>query len=126
MATNRIFKDGEHLAVAAATCTALNSPIQSGDPILWGAGNLPAVATSDEDSDGNVSVQFGPSGAGPVYEFPVVGENATVNLGIADGDAVFYDAGELNADDTNGTLIGYAFNNAVASGATTTIRVKLI
>ena len=125
MATNRIFKDGEYLAVTAAACTAANDPIESGDPILWGAGNLPAVATSDEDSDGNVSVQFGPSGAGPVYEFPVKGANGAGNTAIAVGAAVYYDAGEINADATNGELFGYALA-AVASGATITLRVKLI
>lgn len=123
MATNRVFKDGEYLAVPASALTGVNDPIESGDPLLFGAANVPCVATSDEDADGNVSVQFG-----GVYDLAVKGADGAGNAAVAVGDAVYYDAGatpdELNADDTNGALFGYALE-AVSSGATTTIRVKL-
>ena len=119
MATNRVFKDGEYLQVAAADCTGPNDPIESGDAVIWGAAEVPAVATSDQDDAGLVSVQFG-----GVYDIPVVGANGAGNTAIAAGDPVYFDGGAINADVTNGSLYGYAME-AVASGATTTIRVKL-
>lgn len=121
MATNRVYKDGEFLPIAASALTSDIDPIVSGTPVLLGP--VPGVALTDEDDDGDVTVQFG-----GVYDFPVKGANNAGNTAIAIGGSVFYDAGatpdELNADNTNGTLFGYALE-AVASGATTTIRVKL-
>ena len=119
MATNRVFKDGEYLQVTAADCVGPNDPVESGDPVVWGELAVPAVATSDEDSAGLVSVQFG-----GVYDLAVKGADGAGNAAIAAGDAVYWDATELNADVTNGSLYGYAME-VVASGATTTIRVKL-
>ena len=121
MATNRVYKDGEFLPIAAANLTSDIDPIVSGTPVLLGP--IPGVALTDEDDDGDVTVQFG-----GVYDFPVKGADGAGNAAVAVGDAVYYDAGatpdELNADDTNGALFGYALE-AVASGATTTVRVKL-
>lgn len=119
MASNRVFKDGEYLQVAAADCVGPNDPIESGDPLVWGSAEVPAVATSDEDSAGLVSVQFG-----GVYSLAVHGADGAGNAAVDAGEAVFWDATELNADLTNGSLYGYAME-AVASGATTTVRVKL-
>lgn len=117
MATNRVFKDGEFLGIDADNLTGPNDPIESGDPVLFGV--VPGVALTAPDADDIVSVQFG-----GVYEFPVVGADGAGNAAIAIADPLYHDSGVINADETNGTLFGYALA-AVASGATTTIRVKL-
>lgn len=113
MATNRKFAAGDALSVVA---TAPATP-SSGDPIL--VGQLPGVALTDERADGTVSAQFN-----GVFELPVKGADGAGNAAIAAGDIVYYDGGEINADDTNGVRFGYALE-AVLSGATTTIDVKV-
>lgn len=119
MATNRIFEKGTQLVVAPTD--APNDPAESGDPVLLG--DLPGVALTDADddiaSDGEATVQFD-----GVFDLEVVGEDNAGNAAITAGDIVFYDGGEINVDDTDGTRFGYALED-VASGATTTIRVKV-
>lgn len=116
MATNRKFAEGDALSV---TATAPATPA-SGDPIL--VGQLPGVALTDERADGTVSAQFN-----GVFELSVKGEGAAGNAAVAAGDILYYEAGQtppLNKDATNGVRFGYALE-AVASGATATILVKV-
>lgn len=49
MATNVIFYPGEHLSLPVIADTV------SGDPVVLGS-NLPGIALTDRDSDGNASV----------------------------------------------------------------------
>lgn len=122
MATNRIFAPTNRLTVAASDCTGSNDPIESGDAVIFGAGNIPAVAIVDEDSDGDVTLEFGQHFV--VYDIPVVGVDGAGNAAVAVGDLVFFDVDAINADDTNGSAYGTALE-AVSSGATTTVRVAV-
>lgn len=112
MAKNIVHEHGDQLDVVV---TAPASP-KSGDPVL--VGKLPGVALTDEQPDGTTTVKFNGTAL-----LAVKGETTT-NAAIANGDVVYYDGGVINADATNGTRFGYALE-AVASGATTKILVKL-
>lgn len=112
MATNQVYNHGDQFDVV---CTAPTTPA-SGDPVL--VGQLPGVALTDEGADGRTTVKFN-----GVYDFPVKGETTT-NAAVAAGDILYYDGGVINKDNTNGVRFGYALE-AVSSGATTTIRVKI-
>lgn len=112
MATNIVHEHGDALYL---TCTAPTTPA-SGDPVL--IGSLPGVAETDEQSDGKTSVKLNGTA-----KLPVKGETTT-NAAVSAGDIVYYDAGVINKDSTNGVRFGYALG-AVASGATTTILVKI-
>ena len=121
MATNRTFAPTNNLTVPDSTLTGPNTPFESGDPVLFGVGNAPAVCLGDE-VDSEVTVQFG--AATVVYRLATEGQDATVGAAIAAGDIVYYDAGVINADATNGTAYGTALE-AVGSGATATIAVAV-
>ncbi|MFI7691779.1 capsid cement protein [Nonomuraea sp. NPDC049655] len=116
MATNQVYNHGDQFDVV---CSEPATP-SSGDPVL--VGQLPGVALTDENADGTTTVKFN-----GVYDFPVKGETTT-NAAIAVGDILYYDAAatphKLNKDNTNGVRFGYALE-AVSSGATNTIRVKI-
>lgn len=119
MATNMVQKDGRYLN-AAATQPATPS---SGDPVL--IGNIPGVAVTDEGADGNATGETTIDTQG-VYNLSVKGHNGTANTAISVGDIIYYDTGAngpLNVN-SSGTRFGYALE-AVASGATTTIKVKI-
>ena len=114
MAKNEVFENGTHFAVAAT------DPITpaSGDPVVLG--QLPGVALTAKDAAGNTTIA-----TEGVFNLPVKGTNGT-NAAIAAGDIVYYVAAnspKLSATNT-GVRFGYALD-PVASGATTTIRVKL-
>lgn len=98
--------------------------VVSGDLVV--VGGIVGVALTDENDGGNVdnsaTVLVAPA---PVAEFPVVGADGAGNAAIAVGDPVYQDGAQINADVTNGTLIGHALA-AVSSGATTTIAVRLV
>lgn len=116
MATNEIFDDGKVLSVV---CSLPVTPT-SGAPVL--VGQLPGVALTDERTDGTTSVQFE-----GVFDLAVEGANGAGNVAVAVGDIVYYDTAatvKINKDVTNGVRFGYALE-ALASGATGTIRVKL-
>lgn len=115
MAKNVIYNKGDRLAVA---CTQPATPA-SGDPVLYGV--QPGVALTSEGADGITSVQF----CG-VASFSVKGYNGSANTAIAEGDIVYYKAGAtppLDVD-SSGVRFGVAMG-AVASGATTTIPVRI-
>lgn len=122
MATNRVFEHGTQFEanVSAVTGTGDGGLVLSGDPVV--IGQLPGVALTSEDVDGNATIQ-----TDGVFDLPVKGETTT-NANIAVGAIVYYDSAatphKLNADSSNGVRFGYALE-AVSSGATTTIRVKV-
>ena len=122
MATNRVFEHGTQFEadVSGVTGTGDGGLVVSGDPVV--IGQLPGVALTDEDDDGNATVQ-----TDGVFDLSVKGET-TVDAAIAVGAIVYYDSAatphKLNADSANGVRFGYALE-AVTSGATTTIRVKV-
>jgi predicted RecA/RadA family phage recombinase len=122
MATNRVFERGRQFEadVSGVTGTGDSGLVLSGDPIV--IGQLPGVALTSEDADGMATIQ-----TDGVFDLPVKGETTT-NAAIAVGAIVYYDAAatphKLNADNTNGVRFGYALE-AVSSGATATIRVKV-
>lgn len=111
MATNQEFADGRKLSVAV---TAPATPA-SGDPVLFG--QRPGVALTDEDANGDTSVDFG-----GVYNLTVDGQDDLGAAAIAAGDILYYDGGQINADAVNGVRFGYAMD-PVGSGQTLTIRV---
>jgi predicted RecA/RadA family phage recombinase len=122
VATNRIFERGRQLSVAPTL--GPNATVASGDPVA--VGQLPGVALTDADdtiaNGGEASVQFD-----GVFELEVVGtsDDGTTGAAISAGDLVYLDTdGSLNVDATNGVRFGYALED-VASGATSTIRVKV-
>lgn len=115
MAKNRRYAKGNQLAVA---CTHPATPT-SGDPVLYG--QLPGVALTNEHSDGTTSVQFD-----GVFDLSVKGVNGSGNSAVAEGDVLYYvsaDTPVLSKKDT-GVRFGIAMG-AVASGATTTIPVRI-
>lgn len=122
MATNRIIERGRQFEadVSGVTGTGTDGLVLSGDPVV--IGQLPAVALTSEDDDGLATIQ-----TDGVWDLSVKGETTT-NAAIAVGAIVYYDSAatphKLNADATNGVRFGYALE-AVSSGATSTIRVKV-
>lgn len=115
MAKNIIFDKGDQLAV---TVTHPATPA-SGDPVR--VGDICGVALTDEHTDGTTSVKFD-----GVADVSVKGVNGSGNSAVAVGDSIFYvdaDTPVLSKKAT-GKLFGYALE-AVSSGGTDTIRVKL-
>lgn len=115
MATNIRYEQGDQLAVA---CTDPATPA-SGDPVLLG--QLPGVALIDEGTDGLTTVKFN-----GVADLSVKGYNGSANAAIAAGDKVYYKTGATPVldVDSSGVYFGIALA-AVASGATTTIPVRI-
>lgn len=117
MATNRKQQDIDHMSVI---CTQPATPV-SGDPVLWG--DRPGVALVNEGSGGNLTgyttVDFKGS-----YMLSVKGINGAGNSAVADGDAIYYTAGDTPplSKKATGVRFGTA-HGAVTSGATATIEV---
>lgn len=111
MAKNIVFEDGDQFAVPVPAGT------KAGDPVVFG--QLPGVALVDRDADGNATCKFN-----GVADLPVAGDGAAGAAAVTAGGLVYLDGGVVNVDATNGVRFGYALA-AVASGATTTIRVKI-
>lgn len=117
MATNRVFAPSNTVEVTASEC--LPADPTSGTAARWG--ELTGVAVADHD-DARDKVVLETAGT---YSLPVKGEDAAGNAAISAGDIVYVDSdGEVNSDATNGARLGIAMA-AVASGATTTISVRL-
>lgn len=115
MATNIVYEEGDRFAVA---CTHPTTPA-SGGPVRLG--ELPGVAVTAEDSAGNTTVAFK-----CVATLSVKGVDGSGNAAVAAGDVLYY----VDADTpvlskkTAGHRYGYALE-AVTSGATATIKVKI-
>lgn len=117
MAKNTYYMWNDSLAVVT---TAPASPV-SGDPVI--CGQIPGVALTNKDAVDNLTT-IALNGA---FLLSVKGETTT-DAAIAVGDILYYDTAatphKINKDNTNGVRFGYALA-AVASGATTTIPVKI-
>jgi len=114
MAKNRYHENGDHLDLTVGSGTV------SGDPVL--VGQIPGVAVVDRQADGRATVQ-----TNGVYLLSVKGENNAGNTAVAEGDILYYEAAatpKLNKDNVAGVRYGYALE-AIASGATATIKVKV-
>lgn len=119
MARNIIFDEGDQLSLPA---TDPATPA-TGDPVL--VGQIPGVALTSEDAAGNTTVKMN-----GVADLAVKGQEwngtALANVAVAAGDVLYYTAGRTPVldRDNRGVRFGYALE-AVASGATDTIRVKV-
>jgi predicted RecA/RadA family phage recombinase len=116
MAKNTVIMWSDSLELV---CSQPTTP-QSGDPVL--CGQIPGVALTPKDSNNKTTVALN-----GVFSLPVKGENNAGNSAVAAGDILYYEAGQtppVNKDGTAGVRFGYALA-AVASGATTTIPVKI-
>jgi len=111
MATNRYQEDGIQIKLS------VGAGISSGDPVV--VGQIPGVALLDSDANNDSVVR-----TQGVFSLEVVGEDGTGNVAVAEGDILYLDSGVVNKDDANGVRFGYALE-AVNSGATTTIKVKV-
>ena len=121
MATNRELAEGNQIVldVSAVNGSGTGNLVESGDP--GAVGQIPFVALGDENTtSGEASVQ-----TDGVYRLAVYGHDGSSNAAVAAGDIVYWDNtnGELDVD-TGGVRFGYALE-AVTSGATTTINVKV-
>ena len=114
MANNEVYKPGTAISI---TVTDPAVPA-SDDPVI--VGQLPGVAMTAERTDGTTSVA-----TEGVFNLSVKGTNGA-NVAVAAGDILYYTPANTPKLDktTTGVRFGYALD-AVVSGATTTIRVKL-
>lgn len=116
MAKNIVFEPGDHLSLVA---TDPATPA-SGDPVL--VGQLPGVAnTAKRTSDNTTSII-----TEGVATLSVKAVDAGGNSAVAAGDIIYYvtaDTPKLSKKNT-GVRFGYALE-AITSGSTATIRVKL-
>ena len=115
MAKNIAYNFIDQLTLPVAEGTVSGSPVVVGD--------LPGVALTDRDANGNAEVKVR---GGPVVRVPVKGHNGTANAAIAVGEKVYYDstAGLINKN-AEAKPFGYALE-AVGQGLTKTIDVLLI
>ncbi len=111
MADNRKFEEGRFLYLTVGL------GVNSGDPVV--VGKIPGVAQYDADSDNKAVIDT--SG---VYNLSVTAKNNSGNSAVSVGDILYKDGTKVNKDATNGVRFGYAME-AVTSGATSTIKVKL-
>jgi len=123
MAKNRIFEDGRYLElnVSAVNGSGTGDLVKSGDP--GAVGVIPFVALTDEASNLATVDTAG------VYDLAVLGHDGTANAAIAAGDKVVWDNAGGTLEKTPGSANSVAFGVAlepVSSGATTTIRVKIV
>jgi predicted RecA/RadA family phage recombinase len=107
-------------------CVTRSVPVpegtKSGDPLVLGAGKIPAVALIDrgKDTEDEATVQMSLGS----FEFEVTGkEKEEKEKAIEVGDPVYLKGGKLSAD-AGGDLFGYAME-PVAKGKAGTIEVKL-
>lgn len=122
MSKNQVYDFGG-LDTLFVVCSAPTTPA-SGDPVLFG--QIPGVALTAEDGNGYTLIA-----TNGVFNLPVTGANSGGNAAVADGAIIYANAstGALSIN-SGGVRYGYAAvgsgaNNVVASGATTTIPVKI-
>ena len=110
MASNMIKDEGKTLSLAISGASA-------DDPVV--KGQIPGVALTDTDGDGNVTVQLR-----GVFDLSVKGVDGSGNAAVAIGDIIYFTSGDtpkLNKK-TTGVRYGYALE-AITSGSTDTIKV---
>ncbi len=120
MATNEIFEPVGKLVLPVATDTPAGTAL-----VVFGL--IPAVTLTAEGEGGNAA-GYATCAIAPawVFDLPVKGEDGSGNAAVSVGELVVVDTdGEVNVDITNGGDLGIALE-AVASGATTTVRVLLL
>jgi predicted RecA/RadA family phage recombinase len=113
MATNTVHELGTNLEVVIAG-------VVSGDPVV--VGQVPGVAETTPEATTNRLVMQ----TCGVYNLSVKGIDGVGNAAVAGGDILYFvkaDTPKLSKKAT-GVRYGYALD-AVVSGATTTIRVKI-
>jgi hypothetical protein len=111
MATNKKY---------SGTTRAWPVSASSGDPIV--RGEIPAVATGDTDADTGLA----PVDMEGVYNLTVEAIDGGGNSAVADGDVIYYNAGDtpkLNKKDT-GVRFGTAYGT-LAAGATGTVAIEV-
>lgn len=107
------------LDVSAVNGTGTSNAVKSGDPGVAG-GTIPFVAHTDEDAGGLATVF-----TRGVFNVAVRGHDGTADAAVAVGETLFWDNTNEELDvATGGEEFGIALD-AVAAGATTTIRVLL-
>jgi predicted RecA/RadA family phage recombinase len=112
MAKNEVYDEGNNLEIVQAG-------VASGDPIV--AGQVPGVALTSSDASNRVTMK-----TNGVFTVSVKGIDGGGNSAVAVGDIIYRvdaDTPKLSKK-TTGVRFGYALE-AVVSGATTAIRVKL-
>ena len=112
MATNMIKDEGKTLSLAIASAT-------SGAPVV--KGQIPGVALTATDTDGNVIVQ-----TRGVFDLSVKGIDGSGNSAVAIGDIIYHTGADTPplSKKATGVRFGYALE-AVASAATGTIEVAV-
>lgn len=118
MSRNRVLEHGDSFPVTVPAGTLSGAPVA--------VGQLPGVARIDRmtvgEHAGKATVDFH-----GVYNLAVVGQEwngtAIVSVAIAEGAILYLNGTTINRDN-RGVRYGYALD-PVASGATTTIRVKV-
>ena len=112
MAKNHVQK-GKYLWLNVGT------GVKSGDPVA--VGQITGVVTIDADASGYATVD-----TGEVYDLSVKAVDGSGNSPVAIGDAIYYVAADTPklSKKTAGVLFGHALE-AIATGATDTINVKL-
>jgi len=99
--------------------------IREGTPCLLTGPGKPGIAAASASA----ATQYVPVQTKGIYKLAVKGADGSGNAAIAYGAKVYYDAGEINADVTNGTLFGYWLgspaSNTLTSGATVNGAVML-
>lgn len=115
MATNIIFEDGSQLDLV---CTHPTTPA-SGGPVRIGV--LTGVALGAERADGKTTVKLN-----GVADLSVKGVDGNGDAAVVVGDVLYYDDDDafLSKKDSGNTRFGVALE-AVTSGATATIRVRI-
>jgi predicted RecA/RadA family phage recombinase len=120
VAVNRKRANGRYLKldVSAGNGSGTGDLYLSGDP--GAVGKIPWVALTDEDASGLATVD-----TKGVYSLAVTGVDGSGNSAVAVGDLLYWDntAGQINKKSTM-VPFGHALQ-AVTSGATTTILVRL-
>lgn len=113
MATNQNYAEGDELLVPVASGTL------SGAPVV--VGQMPGIALTDRDANGNASVDFD-----GVYTVSVKGIDGSGNKAIAYGDILYYTTADTPpvSVKATGVRFGYAMA-AVTSGATASIAVRI-
>jgi predicted RecA/RadA family phage recombinase len=110
--TNRVYEKGGPLVVAQASKA-------SGDPTV--VGQIPGVCATDTNADGNVTVE-----TEGIFDLSVKGIDGSGNAAVTAGDILYYVSGDTPklSKKASGVRFGYALE-AVSSGATATIQVKV-
>lgn len=112
MATNEIFNTGNQIDVTLAS-------VASNDPVVFG--QIPGVALNSTDANGEVTMK-----TDGIFTLSAKGIDGGGNAAITAGDILYYTSGDtpkINKK-TSGVRFGYALE-AVSSGGTATIRVKV-